>query len=247
MNVVRLNEIYPHALDDIPYGFFTYLESWALLNGVDIPWLFETEEGTVTVDNSAALDYFYHGNHSGLKIVSPMVFNITQGQEITADKAKMFASHWYTLYGENLSRQFAIMKTEYNPIQNYNMTETGSDSKSGTDTINNSGNLTTTKSGIEKTENKLFGFDSSTAVGDGESKLTYGGSGSDARKDDVADTRQFQTTYASGVSHGLTRSGNIGVTTTQQMLQSEIELWKWNFYNDYVFPTVDVALTLPIY
>ena len=29
----------------------------------------------------------------------------------------------------------------------------------------------------------------------------------------------------------LTRSGNIGVTTSQQMLQSEIELRQWNFYN----------------
>ena len=28
-------------------------------------------------------------------------------------------------------------------------------------------------------------------------------------------------------THHLTRSGNIGVTTTQQMAQSEIELWQW--------------------
>ena len=44
----------------------------------------------------------------------------------------------------------------------------------------------------------------------------------------------------------LTRSGNIGVTTTQQMMQSEIELWQWNFYRS-VFKDIDSVLTLKIY
>ena len=44
----------------------------------------------------------------------------------------------------------------------------------------------------------------------------------------------------------LTRKGNIGVTTTQQMMQSEIELWKWNFYRS-VFKDIDSVLTLKIY
>ena len=41
----------------------------------------------------------------------------------------------------------------------------------------------------------------------------------------------------------LTRSGNIGVTTSQQMAESEIKLWQWNFYYD-VFADVrkDVAI-----
>lgn len=44
----------------------------------------------------------------------------------------------------------------------------------------------------------------------------------------------------------LTRSGNIGVTTSQQMLESERELWVWKFF-DQVFRDVDEILTLPIY
>ena len=44
----------------------------------------------------------------------------------------------------------------------------------------------------------------------------------------------------------LTRSGNIGVTTSQQMLQSEIELRKWLYYQS-VFNDIDSILTLSIY
>lgn len=44
----------------------------------------------------------------------------------------------------------------------------------------------------------------------------------------------------------LKRSGNIGVTTTQQMLQQERELWDWNYYNT-VFKDIDNLLTLMIY
>lgn len=47
--------------------------------------------------------------------------------------------------------------------------------------------------------------------------------------------------------HNLTRHGNIGVTTTQQMLQSEIELWQWDFFNNVLFPDIDRVLTIQIY
>lgn len=45
----------------------------------------------------------------------------------------------------------------------------------------------------------------------------------------------------------LTRSGNIGVTSSQQLLQSERDLWIWNFFRDVVFPDLDSVLVLGIY
>ena len=47
-------------------------------------------------------------------------------------------------------------------------------------------------------------------------------------------------------NHELTRTGNIGVTTSQQMIESEIKLWDWNFI-DNVFKDIAEILTLPIY
>ena len=45
----------------------------------------------------------------------------------------------------------------------------------------------------------------------------------------------------------LTRSGNIGVTTTAQMLEGERDLWKWNFIRDVVYRDLDSILTLSTY
>lgn len=56
-------------------------------------------------------------------------------------------------------------------------------------------------------------------------------------------TYEDKTTYNST----LTRSGNIGVTTSQQMIEQEIELWKWNYFRDVVFPDVAKALTISLY
>lgn len=48
-------------------------------------------------------------------------------------------------------------------------------------------------------------------------------------------------------NYQLTRSGNIGVTTSQQMTQSERNLWIWNFFRNVVFPDIDKMLTIQVY
>lgn len=45
-------------------------------------------------------------------------------------------------------------------------------------------------------------------------------------------------------NHDLTRRGNIGVTTTQQMAEQEINLWKWHYF-DTVMDDLDTILTCP--
>lgn len=54
------------------------------------------------------------------------------------------------------------------------------------------------------------------------------------------------TEGSNSTSRTLTRSGNIGVTTSQQMIQSEIDLWKWNFFFQ-VFEDIDTVLTITAY
>ena len=68
--------------------------------------------------------------------------------------------------------------------------------------------------------------------------------------DDNKETKSHtQTGYLEETESGkrtLTRSGNIGVTTSQQMIQSEIDLWSWNFIES-VFADVDSVLTIQVY
>ena len=59
----------------------------------------------------------------------------------------------------------------------------------------------------------------------------------DTKDDTVRASNEVETT---------TRSGNIGVTTTQAMLTAEREVWMWNFF-DQVYKDIDSVLSLPFY
>lgn len=94
--------------------------------------------------------------------------------------------------------------------------------------------------------------DESTENNTRTDNLTDGKSETTTRTDDLHDTGTLSrrgTTEGRNekdISRELTRHGNIGVTTSQQMLLSEIEVRKWNFYNS-VFEDIDTILCLPIY
>lgn len=60
-------------------------------------------------------------------------------------------------------------------------------------------------------------------------------------------TNSDTTTHGSHESHRiLTRTGNIGVTTSQSMISAERRLWLWNYF-DIIFNDVNKVLTLSVY
>ena len=162
------------------------------------------------------------------------------------------------VYNGNWAKEYATRSFEYNPIENYSMTETMTDDE----TVIEYGHVNTrdidtdhTKSGTEtitpnlETDNSVYGFNSSSPVPSGESiqsgtnETAY--DTTDADDGTITDTESGSDTHTR--NYEMTRAGNIGVTTSQQMITSERELWIWNFFNDVVFPDVDKVLTLKIY
>ena len=67
-----------------------------------------------------------------------------------------------------------------------------------------------------------------------------------AQKNDIKDVKDGTHTENGSQDRTLTRHGNIGVTTSQQMLNSEIELWQWDFFSG-VFKDIDKILTIQTY
>lgn len=67
-----------------------------------------------------------------------------------------------------------------------------------------------------------------------------------AHKNDIKDVKDGTHTENGSQDRTLSRHGNIGVTTSQQMLNSEIELWQWNFFSG-VFKDIDKILTIQTY
>ena len=118
-------------------------------------------------------------------------------------------------YNTKWKRLYEAMFAEYNPIDNYNMTEDEN---------------AQTQIHTESSQNvKTYGFDSSEPVPTGE-----GSAGSDTTGDYDKNRRK------------LTRKGNIGVTTTQTMIEQEIELRKHDFM-DIVINDIGEFLTRPQY
>ena len=109
--------------------------------------------------------------------------------------------------------------------------------ETGTDTITRTG-----------TETKTY---NTTDADTGTSETAR--TGTETRTYNTTDADTGTQTDAEGGSdtrtrnYLLSRSGNIGVTTSQQMIESERTLWLWNFFRRVVFPDIDRVLTIQIY
>ena len=114
---------------------------------------------------------------------------------------------------------------------------TGTQSTQGTNTgtVGTQGSNT----GTQQTAGTNTGTQGVTGTNTG----TVGTQGSNTGTVTDADTGSDTSTR----NYKLTRKGNIGVTTTQQMLESERDLWLWNYFYEVVFPSVDKLLTIPAY
>lgn len=87
---------------------------------------------------------------------------------------------------------------------------------------------------------------SGTVTNQTTKNLTDGTSGTQTRTDNLREQNSTdlnrETTSTTENNHTLTRSGNIGITTSQQMIDAERKLWYWSFFEK-VFDDLDKILT----
>lgn len=232
------------------HGIFTRLGT---LFPEELPW---------ANDNGQTLDQMYFGNHSGNKETSPLLDKFIEQnggnaipEVLTENQMTTLANILYTRYGVKWDKLYKVLSAEYNPIENYSMTEEETPDITRTETPDiTRGKTTSAKSDFTVTTNSgtatdVYGFNSNSPVPQGESAgistvTTQGDADKNVTTENETETGT-RTERETG-TRTLTRSGNIGVTTSQQMLESEIKLWEWNFYET-VFKDVDTVLTVPKY
>lgn len=129
----------------------------------------------------------------------------------------------------------ALFATQYNPINNYDMEETEVPDLHENITTSENTKVTTTSSGNQD----VYGFNSSTKVPASESGTSVTSEG-DAKDNVVTSNRS-----TNGNRH-LTRKGNIGVTTSQQLIESELELRKRKIV-DYIFKCFEWYMFQSVY
>ena len=153
---------------------------------------------------------------------------------------------WSNVQFLTWDRVYTAMNLDYNPIENYDRQETetttGTRAHSGKDTTTRSGTVSETGSTTGSTQgtasesgtttNKIAGFDSTTLVdhdsstGSNTRQASDSSTGSSTRSGSDSSTQEL--THGEQIADSGSRTsrihGNIGVTTSQQMLQSELDL-----------------------
>lgn len=148
----------------------------------------------------------------------------------TDDSLQALMKIFWTHYGDNIERIRTVLTAQYAPLDNYNMTETRTPNLTET---------TQTKSNVRTSgSNKVYGFNSATAVPATESQADTVTQGADA------DNQSKRTNTG---TEKLERSGNIGVTTSQQMALSELSLRAEHEFEEYLFVFLDQIMTCGAY
>ena len=160
---------------------------------------------------------------------------------------------------ENSTRTPDLTKGDTGTVQT-----TGQDKRTPNLTRNGTGTVNDNGSATNNNQNGIWGFNSSTSVpsdmSDGTATnentttrdLTETETGTDTT--DRTNTDTYNRSYtetgtdttAGTSSRKLTRTGNIGTNTFQNLLQQERNIWMYDFFEQ-VFKDVDSVLTIPIY
>lgn len=195
------------------------------------------------------MDMLYFDTHSGDRFGSKIVTRRVgdDGSLSSADR-KTISTLIYATFRTQWGRLWATMNPNYEPLTNYQMTENETENHTDTRTPD----LTRKHTGTDKNEgdthvnnqNNLWGFNSDTSVpadmSDGDTTVNA------TNTRDLTDTETGTDTTAGENTRELTRTGNIGTNTFQNLLQQERNLWMYDFFEQ-VFKDVDSVLTIPIY
>ena len=234
------------------------------------------------------IDIWYFGTRNE-KIVSPLVNALLNSGFTKTQILSRISEILISRFSIQWKKLFDTYILDYEPIENYNSTETMTDditthqhgeteTKSFTnrETDHVHGKIETQSFTNRETEHKrtanlstvdahdVSGFNSSSLVAKDKNTKTETGtdtntdketgtetltnSGTDTDKEKGSETLAHSGTDTDTRNYTLTRTGNIGVTTSQQMIKSEIDLWGGiEIFEQYIFPEIDKLLTIPLY
>lgn len=189
-----------------------------------------------TLDREALLGYFFmYAGKNECRYGDP-------------EELKNLIEMWSIARFSEWKRICDALRAEYNPIENYDRTEEHKETETEDNTRNSTGNDTTKENASGTTENleenKVSAFDSSSYqpknIVTGKSNSTSEGASTVNRTLEDRENREVNRAQESRTH------GNIGVTTNQQMIQSELELRMYNIYKEIALEFED-EFTVPIY
>lgn len=168
--------------------------------------------------------------------------------EFIHDAIKVWSAKWYRTF----ERWQKALEIEYDPLENYDRNEDWTDTLSETENRTNSGTGSNTESGTTSdnistgTDEKVSAYNSSTMQPNrntttGTTSSSSMSSTSSSNTSGTEATTKSNTVKRTGRTHG-----NIGVTTSQQMLEAELSVARWNLY-DHIADLFLSEFVIPVY
>ena len=189
------------------------------------------------------LGMYEYLNSEGIDLFSEMTLPAEIDKDILVDSIMLRGAEFEILYSEPQTMRNAIgawsrkwqhtltkwaraLAIEYDPLENYDRRESWSDAKVEKRKNSGSSSDISVSNGTDETKNNRAAYDSSSysPVDQTEGKSNSSASGASVQKAE-GDTAE------SGAHVGRIH-GNIGVTTSQQMLQAEWDVAKLNVYEE---------------
>lgn len=139
---------------------------------------------------------------------------------------------WSKKWNRTFQKWYDALQIEYDPLYNYDRTEIIDNIRTEGEKTKRSevafGNDHSTSSGNGETENTRSAYDASTyQPHDKNTSSSSGDNLSDSLTSAMGDTSRNTDTLE---SHKARMFGNIGVTTSQQMLSDQLDIVSWNLY-----------------
>lgn len=176
-----------------------------------------------------------------------------QGGEFEVQSANPFfiqtmIGNWSSVYYDTIDRWVKALAIDYAPLENYDRQEHWTDEADGTGSSSRNGSVRETgtldATTTDNTETKKSAFDSSTYSPYQQENTT--GTVDQDTTNNTTITDGTSTTSSNDSEHTGRVHGNIGVTTSQQMLTQELDMGYWNLYQR----ITDLFLrefTIPVY
>lgn len=139
---------------------------------------------------------------------------------------KRWADKWYFTF----DKWVKALAIDYDPLNNYDRYEEYEDTGKETRADSGSSNTSTTTSGSTTsggtTQHDISAYDSATMRED--TKDTSSASGTDSSTGSTTASDSSNGTTDTSLKHKAHLYGNIGVTTSQQMLEAELQVARFN-------------------
>lgn len=226
-----------------------------LLNLIDLMKMFEFEQGNLwdefPLDNRLNRDILINQ----IIMLSGRSFPLYQDPRVF----KMFLTVWFTTHQDNISKLYDTTVQDYNMIHNYDRTETTSrnikrDGKSKDtgvseeDTTNKgTSSIKGTTSASASNIHEVSPYDANAYVADNQDTSSSNGTNQTDTNDSLTvntsgtDTVNREHSDSESDTATITSSGNIGVMSTQQMIQQERDIDVFNVY-DWIAREIDRKL-----